>query len=287
MRTVVIKLIFFALPIMSRGATYPDIAFSNRISLATADLTTCLSRFLEYPPGPGKLGFPRCVFENPFPENPKFWLRGIDFSCVSPWNDSFGCLRAGTAISKRHIVFANHFPLSKGERIAFVGEFGETSHYTLKNTKAIHNTDIMVGLLDYELTPDIHPARILHDNFQKSLPIGTKWPVVTFNQKEQAFLSELSCHSNNETGVVQVRNLGTVNNTWRKFKGMMISGDSGNPAFLIYRGQAILLYCLLRGGDGYGPMIHCHKQEVQQAMDDLCPGYRLEAVDLQQLRESN
>ena len=69
-----------------------------------------LARLAEYPPSKGRLGFPRCLFEKPFPENEKFWLRGIDFSCVSPWNDSCGTQRAGTLISRRHIIFAKHYP---------------------------------------------------------------------------------------------------------------------------------------------------------------------------------
>ena len=88
--------------------------------IAGADPAVCLSRFAEYPPSKGRLGFPRCLFQKPFPANEKFWLKGVDFSCASPWNDECGAVWAGTLISKRHIIFAKHFPLWKGCRVLFV-----------------------------------------------------------------------------------------------------------------------------------------------------------------------
>ena len=79
--------------------------------IAGSDPAVSLSRFADYPPSKGKLGFPRCLWEKPFPANEKFWLKGVNFSCASPWSDESGTVRAGTLISKRHIIFAKHFPL--------------------------------------------------------------------------------------------------------------------------------------------------------------------------------
>jgi len=258
--------------------------FSERISGFAERVPNCLSRFLDYPPGPGVLGFPRCLFENPFPPNPDFWLKGIDFSCASPWNDSFGCQRAGTAISKRHIVFAAHHPMFPGTRIAFVGEAGDVSHYSLKATKALGTCDIMIGLLDYELTPDVHPAKILPVGFEKTLTVGSRGPIVTFNKYEQAYLSEFSCVTNRQADGVSLCNVQSQTEIWRKFGGSIVSGDSGNPAFLLYNGSPILVYCLHFGGLGSGPMIHEHRTEVQRAMDELCPGYKLEVFDFAAVR---
>ena len=110
--------------------------------IAGADPVVSLSRFAEYPPSKGRLGFPRCLWEKPFPANDKFWLKGVDFSCASPWTD-----------------------------------------------------------------------------------------------------------------------------------------DSGNPAFLLVGNEPILLYCLYSGGVGHGPAIHLYAKEVQKAMDELCPSYKLESFD--------
>lgn len=251
--------------------------FAVRLEAFSGKLPQCLSRFLDYPPGPGVLGFPRCLWENPFPANPDFWLKGVDFTCVSPWNDEYGTQRAGTAISKRHIIFAKHFQMAPGTRIAFVGETGETSRYRIKAVKVLDRCDIAIGLLDYELTPDVHPAKVLPSGFEKWLPPGSRWPVVTFNQREQAYLSELSSISNPPSSRVMLWNDAAKREDWRKFGGKFIVGDSGDPAFMIVNGKPILLYCLFSGGVGHGPMIHENRHEVQRAMDELCPGYKLEA----------
>lgn len=43
--------------------------------IAGADPAVCLSRFVDYPPSKGKLGFPCCLWEKPFPANEKFRWR--------------------------------------------------------------------------------------------------------------------------------------------------------------------------------------------------------------------
>lgn len=233
-----------------------------------------LARFVEYPPSKGRLGFPRCLFEKPFPENEKFWLRGIDFSCVSPWNDSCGTQRAGTLISRRHIIFAKHYPLWKGVRILFVDGEGDVCACSIKDTKAIEGNDIMIGLLDYEVTPGIRPAKILPHDYEKYIGDGRGLPIVTFNQREQVVLSQL-----NGISTKSVCNTAASDEKWKPFGGKMVVGDSGNPAFLLVGDDVILLYCLLNGGAGHGPSVfHC-RSDIQRAMDDLCPGYKLEEFD--------
>lgn len=252
--------------------------------IAGADPAVSLSRFVDYPPSKGKLGFPRCLWEKPFPANEKFWLKDVDFSCVSPWNDSCGALRAGTAISKRHVVFAKHFSLWKGVRIVFVGTDGEICPVRVNGTKAIDGTDIMVGSLDYELTPNIRPAKILPEDYELYIGNGKGLPVVTFNQNEKAFLADLTALPTNGVGgcfgtcdIVKGRSSSGLS-------GLIVGGDSGNPAFLLMGNEAVLLYCLKIGGGGGGPLLHIFRKEIQKAMDELCPGYRLEEFDFKALK---
>ena len=247
-------------------------SLSRRI--AGADPAVCLSRFADYPPSKGKLGFPRCLFEKPFPANEKFWLNDVDFSCASPWNDSCGILRAGTLISRRHVIFAKHFPLWKDVRILFVDREGEVCPCRIEATKELEKCDIAIGLLDYEVTPNIHPAKILPEDYEKYIGDGKGLPVVTFNQKEQAFLSELK-----SVTTKSVSGVASTNSSWRALGGKIIVGDSGDPAFLLIGSEPILLYCLHTGGVGHGPAIHSYRREVQKAMDELCPGYKLEEFD--------
>jgi len=267
--------------VLNPAPTGFDAAFSNRIIGTSAQLPQCLSRFLDYPPGAGKLGFPRCLFETPFPTNPVFWLKDADFSCASPWNDSFGRFRAGTAISKRHVIFARHFQLDVGTRVAFVGQSGDVSHYSIKAKKSIEDSDIAIGLLDYELTPDVHPAKVLPVDYNKWLTDRSKWPVVTFNQNKQLLLSELTCEWNQKVKEMFLINRWTRNEQFGKLGGKIVVGDSGNPAFMIYKGHPILLYCLFLGCAGSGPQIHQFRRQIQETMDDLCPGYKLDTFDFE------
>ena len=207
-----------------------------------------------------------------------FATNSIDFSCVSPWNDGAGALRAGTLISKRHVIFAKHFPVGKGTRILFVDQEGEVCPCRVTALKPLEKCDIMIGLLDYEVTPSIHPAKILPDDYAKYIGDGKGLPIVTFNQREQAYLSQLGGISTNATAGY-VSNSAATNDAWKAFGGKIIGGDSGNPAFLLIGNEPILLYCLFSGGLGHGPSVFHHRREIQAVMDELCPGYKLEVFD--------
>lgn len=259
------------------AAALPVVDFAtNSIAkrVSGADPAICLSRFLDYPPSKGKLGFPRCLFEKPFPPNPKFWLKGVDFSCASPWNDSCGTQRAGTLISRRHVIFASHFPLWKGVRILFVDGNGEVCPCRIVATKDFAKCDIMIGLLDYEVTPNIRPAKILPEDYAKYIGDGWGLPIVSFNRKEQAYLLQMREITRNT-----ISNAASSNAQWRALGGMIDVGDSGNPTFLLVGDEPVLLYCLQYGGLGRGPSVFHFRKDVQKAMDELCPGYSLEAFD--------
>lgn len=261
--------------IFATALSIVDVATNSvSVRIDRSDPTVCLSRFVDYPPSKGKLGFPRCLWGNPFSLNDKFWLKDVDFSCVSPWNDECGAFRAGTLISKRHVIFAEHFPLCKGCRILFVDNAGDVCPCRIKATKALPRSDIMIGALDYEVTPNIHPAKILPDGFTEHLGKGVGLPIVTFNQREFVYLSECRGMS-----AVKIVNGETRNAKWKAIGGGIVTGDSGNPAFLLIGNEPILLYCLQSGGVGQGSSIYRYRREIQQVMDELCPGYKLETFD--------
>lgn len=246
--------------------------------IAGVDPAVCLSRFVDYPACFSR----RSAFRSPRPTiNPKFWLKDIDFSCVSPWNDSCGAQRAGTLISKRHIIFAKHFPLWKGVRIVFVDNDGGVCPCHIQATKALDKCDIMIGLLDYEVSPNIKPAKILPEDYKKYIGNGNGLPVVTINQNEEAFISTFVGFHDNPKFLSR----GHLPNdkVQRTLQRPIVGGDSGNPAFFLIGDELILIYCLQMGNYGAGPALHQHRREIQQAMDELCPGYKLEAFDFSSL----
>ena len=236
--------------------------------------TNALARFTDYPSGAAK---------DRFTHNPKFWAKDVDFSCVSPWNSASGRLRAGTLISKRHVIFAKHYPLAAGTRMSFVDADGNVCPCRLEKTKPIEKSDIMIGSLNYEVTPDIHPAKILPPDYEKFIGRGEGLPVVTFNQHEQLFLNELNAIPTNGSPWRTMSARAPANGCWQAFRSPLIVGDSGDPAFLLIGREPILLYCLTGGGAGSGPGVHLYRREIQAAMDELCPGYKLEEQSLEGL----
>ena len=43
-----------------------------------------------------------------FIRNAGCWANGVDLSCASPWNSTGGSQRAGTLVSRRHVLFCKH-----------------------------------------------------------------------------------------------------------------------------------------------------------------------------------
>ncbi len=238
--------------------------------LAPANPTNALSRFIGYPDS-AKAG--------EFMPNPEFWAKDIDFSCASPWNDRFGKERAGTLISRRHIIFAKHWPLTPGTTVTFTDRFGMAWPYKVEKTKGIANSDIMIGLLAAEVDESIGVAKILPLGYEAHIGNGERFPVATFNKFEELLLTELSALASPTSAVKSASSRLCRDERRKAFRKPVISGDSGDPAFLLVGEKPILLYCLHTGGCGAGPAIHRHRGEIQRAMDELCPGYKLESFD--------
>lgn len=236
--------------------------------------TNSLARFV---------GFPAGAKEDKYVLNADFWAKDVDFSCVSPWNSHSGLFRAGTLISKRHIIFAKHYPISIGSRIVFVGQDGGVCPCYLKETRTIGRSDVMIGLLDAEVTPNIKPAKILPLDAEKYIGDASWLPVATFNQKKELLVLDLFPIPTNGAPTKGIAARTSTKAQRRKFEKKIIMGDSGNPTFFILGDQPVLLYCLKGGGCGCGPGIHLYQREIQAAMDQLCPGYKLEIADLSSL----
>ena len=237
--------------------------------LESADPESGMSRFVGYPAQAAK---------DIFVPNTNFWARTIDFSCASPWNSASGTQRAGTLISKRHVVFAKHFPVGKGARILFVDNEGGVCPCHVDALRPINDCDIMIGLLNAEVTPNIHPAKVLPPDFYKTFGYDGRVPVVTFNQRERVGVVEMAMSTNavDTSGIT----LDASTDLRKRFTQTLVGGDSGNPVFMIFGNEPVLLFCVKAGGVGYGPWLFKYHNEIQAAMDALCPGYKLEAIDL-------
>lgn len=210
------------------------------------------------------------------------WTSGLDLTCISPWNSDGVARKAGTLISPRHIIFAAHYQINNGSTIRFVDANNNVVTRTM-TTKLTHPSyspyypDITIGVLDSDVPASIGYARILPQNWANYLPsLGSSYPIpcLMLDQEEKALVTELI-------------NLGTYaifdspsDSKRLSFFEMLISGDSGDPIFLIINNQLVILTVATFGNAGMGTSILYHKNTINSMMSSLGGGYSLSEIDL-------
>ena len=201
-----------------------------------------------------------------FYPNTNCWAFGIDLSCASPTNSQSGTQRAGTAITPLHIVLAKHFGISNQKKIYFSGADGELIERSIKDSANENSNDIRVSLLSTNLPPCITPAKLLPVNYRDYIGNGFGLPILMLDQEEHAIVAELNSlpkSSNYSSGSFP-------KNVRRKlYYEEVISGDSGNPVFLVFENQPIILYTFHTGGGGAGPFLTGNKDIIQSKLDML------------------
>ena len=68
-----------------------------------------------------------------------------------------------------------------------------------------------------------------------------------------------------------------------EFYEHLVTGDSGNPCFMIVGREPILLYTVYSGGPGGGPALQKLRGPLQETMDLMEPGHKLRVFDFRQL----
>ena len=235
--------------------------------LFRSDACKGLYRYVDYAANGGR---------GVFVENPDFWARGIDFSCVSPWNSQDGQCRAGTAVSARHILFAHHFPLQVGSHITFVGNDGRTVTRRLDNAKRVGSSDLAVGLLDEDLPKTVKPAYVLPNDFTNYVGYANYFPVVVFDQEEKVLVREIPSVYRGTHTVQSLRE--PKGELRRRFYEEIEGGDCGDPVFLVVRSGVILL-ATIDSVTGAAPSVFMLREEIQRTMDSLMRGYTLKQYD--------
>lgn len=210
------------------------------------------------------------------------WTSGVDMTCISPWNSAGVATRAGTLISPRHIIFCAHYPIDNGSTIRFVDANNNIVTRTMV-TKLTHPNyspyypDISIGVLDSDVPNTIGFAKILPSNWASYLPslsTSRRIPCLVLDQEEKALIADLYSLS------TTVNLLNPSNSTRLLYYEDMITGDSGNPVFLIINGQLVILTAITFGGAGSGTSVAYHKDAINTMMAGLGGGYSLTEVDL-------
>jgi len=223
-----------------------------------------------------------------FIRNPSCWINGVsNISCFSPaqLSGSTWSHRAGTLITKKHIIYARHFTipiLSGGTPILFVDENNNVVTRNLVQQVLDTDSDIAIGLLDSEVPDNIKIATVLPPDFIKYFPVARSFLVVGLDQEEKALLRLCNSLQDNQfyTGELGEVWVAPEISKFSAFCEKIVVGDSGNPCFVIINNQLTLLGCW--HGIAFGPHIGAKFDVVNKLIQQLSPnqGYALSKVSL-------
>jgi len=181
-------------------------------------------------------------------------------TCTSPWNSRQAGNRSGTAITARHAVLANHYPLVAGDTLRFIASDNTVITRTVVQSANIFyngfSTDARMILLDSDLPASITPCKIFPDGYETYLPAGEvtaaaeKLPLLATDFSENGIVLDLLFEGTGNVTPVMIFNKPELPDRLA-FYDPIISGDSGNPIFAVIGSELWLLSTFF--GDAVGP----------------------------------
>ena len=213
--------------------------------------------------------------------NTNCWSYGICASCASPWNSRGGGYRTGTAVTKRHVVMADHYKLNVGDTIRFLGDDGVQITRFIIAVRQVAKLDISVGLLNDELPLSITPAKLWPQDSQGWIGSAVCIPCMTYDYDEKSLIFDVD--------VLSARNLAFSckmphDLTRRLYFETVESGDSGNPRFILIENEAVLVGMvhnlgMSRCGDGIP--LFAVADSLQTVMNDLSDEWEVPRCQLE------
>ena len=207
--------------------------------------------------------------QDPYVRNTSFFLQGTHaeaLTCASPWNSTGGTRRAGTAITPRHAVCANHYPIPVGATIRFIASDNTVITRTVVQAARIFSngqgTDSWMILLDSDLPASITPCKIFPDGYETYLPPGATTaaaatlPVLAMDFSENGIALDIIAEL--ATATVPTMTFGAPTIPHRlAFYDPIIVGDSGNPIFGVIGSELWLLSTFFGANSGpfYGGLV--------------------------------
>jgi hypothetical protein len=194
-----------------------------------------------------------------YTRNQNFFLNSHlpKLSAISPYNSLGQNTRGGTLITSRHVVVATHYSITVGSTIRFVEASGvalEQSHdYTVIAKYQIPQpflySDATILLLDSEVSSNLEPVKIVPSNIIEYLPddlpisrqCGDELPIFALDQQEKGLVFNGLSIANPTKQWFDSRWKRPSEPNRVEFWEESISGDSGNPLFLVSSSDIFLL----------------------------------------------
>jgi hypothetical protein len=167
------------------------------------------------------------------------WPSGMDMSGVS-----FDDRKTATLVSRRHVVMARHFQRAVGAKVIFHDRQGKYLERKMIKVGNVHG-DVAVGLLDQPVPAGYRVYPLPAPTTDPASLVGR--PVVVTDQHRRLFF-----HKVGRAGFGGISFVHDVEDQhgWGK---KLVSGDSGNPSFLIVGRELVLVETHSTGGAGAGP----------------------------------
>lgn len=201
--------------------------------------------------------------------------KALDLTGASPWNSDYNYKKAGTLISPRHIVYAQHYKIASGTTILFVDKNNAIVTRKLVDQRRIGISDMRVGVLDANVPSSItfYPMLSL-EQLNARIPSLQGLPILALDQDDHALIKDVYFVSpaNNLSYIA------SVNAARKAYDESLIVGDSGNPTFLVVNDKLVLL--TTHEGTTSGPYYGAAITQINQAMTELGGGYQVTPVDL-------
>jgi hypothetical protein len=171
------------------------------------------------------------------------WALNLDFTGVA-WDSA----KAGTLIHPQYMVFASHFQRRLGEEVIFHDRQGLPVRRKIVSKSIIYriqSPDVTVAKLDSPV-----PSRITH---YPLLPMGHDYRVLNgasllvTDKERQVHLFRINRVS--QQGFEQIGSRPALEHEFGyAWQERLEKGDSGHPAFLVVKGQLVMVSTLKGGG---------------------------------------
>lgn len=198
------------------------------------------------------------------------WTSKIDTSGVS-FNDKHTC----TLITKRHVVMAKHYTRSMKTPVIFHDRNGKRVVRKLISIKPAFG-DVSVGLLDTAVPSSlrVYPMPTPMANAHRKL---VNKLVIVSNQFKELHIHQVAL-------VADSRIFFKFPEASKVGRGRkIVSGDSGNPSFIMLNGETVLIETHHTGGAGAGPFYGDIKVQtaIKQIIAATDNSYSIRTVSLQ------
>ncbi len=232
------------------------------------------------------------IYTSGVTRNPNVWTGDLDLTGISYWNTTGGNNghRGATLISPRHVLMANHFPVTVGDTIEYVTQAGVKVQRTLDSVITIvpsdptySSADMRIGKLNADVPETIKHYSIMPEDWFDYLTLyhNSELPIVACAQRRtiyQRWRRNYPHPSDNEA----LRN--EYNTAWcyhelaDQASANLVTGDSGQPTFFPINGELVLLGSHLTDVSHY--LASKFKTEINAAMTTLGGGYTTTVADL-------